>query len=58
MNNSKLPPTSSGLFNSPKNRAIIFQVLSLVVVVLCIFYFVNNMFDNVAKGVSLQVSHS
>jgi general L-amino acid transport system permease protein len=49
MNNSKLPPTSNGLFNSPQNRAIIFQVLSLVVVVLCIFYFVNNMFDNVAK---------
>lgn len=49
MNNSKLPPSSSGLFNSPKNRAIIFQVLSLVAVVLCIFYFVNNMFDNVAK---------
>ena len=49
MNNSKLPPTSLGLFNSPKNRALIFQVLSLVVVVLCLFYFVNNMFDNVAK---------
>ena len=49
MNNSKLPPASSGLFNSPKNRALIFQVLSLFVVVLCIFYFVNNMFDNVAK---------
>jgi len=49
MNNSNLPPTSSGIFNSPKNRAIIFQVLSLVVVVLCIFYFINNMFDNVAK---------
>ena len=49
MNNSKLPPTSNGLFNSPQNRAILFQVLSLVVVVLCIFYFVNNMFDNVAK---------
>lgn len=49
MNNSKLPPSSRGLFNSPQNRAIIFQVLSLVVVVLCLFYFVNNMFDNVAK---------
>ena len=49
MKNSTLPPTSLGLFNSPKNRAIIFQVLSLVVVVLCLFYFVNNMFDNVAK---------
>jgi general L-amino acid transport system permease protein len=49
MNKSHLPPTSSGLLNSPRNRAIFFQVLALVAVILCALYFTNNMFDNIEK---------
>lgn len=53
MNKSQLPPTTGGLLNSPKNRAIIFQALALLAVFACAFYFTNNMFDNVAKrGIS------
>ena len=53
MNKSQLPPTTPGLLNSPKNRAILFQTLALLAVIACAFYFTNNMFDNIEKrGIS------
>ncbi|MGB5446210.1 MAG: amino acid ABC transporter permease [Psychromonas sp.] len=57
MNKSQLPPTTPGLLNSPKNRAILFQVVALLAVIACAFYFSNNMFDNIAKrGISTGFS--
>ncbi|MFT6927534.1 MAG: general L-amino acid transport system permease protein, partial [Psychromonas sp.] len=49
MNKSPLPPTAGGLLSSPRNRAILFQLLALLAVIACAFYFTNNMFDNIEK---------
>lgn len=35
--------------NNPKNRAVIYQVMSLLLLFFCAYYFTNNMFDNIEK---------
>jgi len=50
MNKTKLPePTSIGFLNNPQNRAVIYQVVALLLVMLLAYYFMNNMFANVEK---------
>jgi general L-amino acid transport system permease protein len=44
---------SKGFYNNPENRAVMYQVLALISVVLLAMYFANNMFENIAKrGIS------
>jgi len=49
MTTKHIPISGKGLLNSPQHRAIFFQILALVAVILCAFYFTNNMFDNIEK---------
>ena len=57
MNNNPLPKDPKGLLNNPKNRAIIFQVVALFVVVFFAFYFANNMLDNIeSRGITTGFS--
>jgi len=49
MKNKQLSVNGKGFLNNPQHRAIFFQVISLIAVILCAFYFANNMFDNIEK---------
>jgi general L-amino acid transport system permease protein len=50
MNKTQPPaPSSNGFLNNPQNRAIIYQVVALLLVILVAYYFMNNMFDNIEK---------
>jgi len=42
-------PSSVGFLNNPQNRAVIYQVVALALVVLLAYYFMTNMFANVDK---------
>ncbi len=55
--NRKTSLFSKGFFNNPENRAVIYQILTLVLVVLTVTYFLGNMFENVEKrGISTGFS--
>ncbi|MCE0555412.1 MULTISPECIES: amino acid ABC transporter permease [unclassified Motilimonas] len=58
MSNPPSAPTNSvSFFNNPKNRAIIFQVFALGLVVFLAYYFANNMFANIeARGIETGFS--
>jgi len=57
MKNKPLPTDGQGIFNNPKYRAIIFQVIALALVVFFAFYFANNMFDNIeSRGITTGFS--
>lgn len=51
MNKTQLPNPSSngGFLNNPQNRAVIYQVAALLLVLFFAYYFANNMFDNIEK---------
>jgi general L-amino acid transport system permease protein len=52
MNKTQPPAPSSsstGFLNNPQNRAVIYQVASLLFVIFLAYYFTNNMFDNIEK---------
>ena len=49
MKNKQPPKNGVGLLNSPQHRAILFQVIALITVIACAFYFANNMFHNIEK---------
>jgi len=49
MKNKQLSVNSKGFLNNPQHRAIFFQVMALIAVILCAFYFANNMFDNIEQ---------
>ncbi len=49
MNNKQLPIDGKGFLNNPQHRAVFFQIIALIAVILCAFYFANNMFDNIEK---------
>ena len=52
-NKNKTSLFSKGFFNNPENRAVIYQVLVLALVIFTFNYFIGNMFDNVEKrGIS------
>ena len=42
--NKKTSLFSKGFFNNPENRAVIYQILTLALVVLTVNYFLGNMF--------------
>ena len=48
-NNKKTALFSKGFFNNPENRAVIYQIVTLGIVVLITMYLVGNLFDNVEK---------
>lgn len=60
MNKNKHTPTNNGLLsiiNNPDNRAVIYQVLALLLVFVFAYYFTNNMFENIEKrGISTGFS--
>lgn len=57
MNKKQLLPSAKGGLNNPQHRAIFFQIVALLAVILCAYYFANNMFDNVEKrGISTGFS--
>ncbi len=44
---------SKGFYNNPENRAVIYQIVTLALVILIAIYFADNLFDNIAKrGIS------
>ncbi len=52
-NKNKTSLFSKGFFNNPENRAVLYQVVTLAIVVLAVMYFLGNMFENVEKrGIS------
>ncbi|NQY53683.1 MAG: amino acid ABC transporter permease [Campylobacteraceae bacterium] len=48
-NRNKTPLFSKGFFNNPENRAVLYQILTLALVVFTFMYFLGNMFENVEK---------
>lgn len=49
MRKNELFPSVAGFLNKPKNRAIIYQIVALLIVLFFAYYFTHNMLDNVAK---------
>ena len=57
MKNKQLPTDGQGFLNNPQHRAIFFQVIALVAVVFCAFYFANNMSENIeSRGITTGFS--
>ena len=55
--NTKTSLFSKGFYNNPENRAVIYQIITLVIVVILAYYFANNMFANIEKrGISTGFS--
>jgi len=48
-NNNQTSLFSKGFFNNPENRAVIYQVVTLALVIFAAMYLVGNLFDNVEK---------
>lgn len=57
MKNKQLPTDGQGFLNNPQHRAIFFQVIALVAVIFCAFYFANNMSENIeSRGITTGFS--
>jgi general L-amino acid transport system permease protein len=57
MTNKQLPINGKGFLNNPKHRALFFQILALLAVVLLAIYFTNNMFANTeTRGITTGFS--
>ena len=53
MKNTEFSPNGQGFLNNPQNRALIFQILALVAVIGCAYYFTSNMFENIeSRGIT------
>jgi general L-amino acid transport system permease protein len=53
MKNKEFSPNGQGFLNNPQNRAIIFQIIALVAVIGCAYYFTTNMFENIeSRGIT------
>ncbi|MCG6200970.1 amino acid ABC transporter permease [Psychromonas antarctica] len=49
MNKKTHQDSALGFLNNPQHRAIIYQIMALLLVFFLAYYFTNNMFDNVEK---------
>jgi len=57
MKESQRAPSSHVLLNSRQKRAVIYQIVALILVVLSAYYFTTNMFENIEKrGISTGFS--